>query len=43
MVQNIKIKMNYLIVVVFLCVLSVSGAFQASFEFWPLEGTTEVL
>ena len=31
MVQNIKIKMTYLIVVVFLCVLDVSGAFQAIF------------
>ena len=38
MVQNIKIKMTYLIVVVFLCVLGVSGAPQAIFEFWPLEG-----
>ena len=37
MVQNRKIKITYLIVVVFLCVLGVSGAFQAIFEFWPLE------
>ena len=29
--------MNYLIIVVFLCVLGVSGAFQAIFEFRPLE------
>ena len=33
MVQNRKIKITYLIVVVFLCVLGVSGAFQAIFEF----------
>ena len=29
--------MNYLIIVVFLCVLGVLGAFQAIFEFRPLE------
>ena len=29
MVQNRKIKITYLIVIVFLCVLGVSGAFQA--------------
>ena len=35
MVQKIKIKINYLIIV--LCILGVSGAFQEILEFWPLE------
>ena len=34
----LKIKMSYLIVVVFVCVLVVSGAFQVIYEFWPPEG-----
>ena len=38
MAQNRKIKISYLIVVVFLCILGVSGAFQTIFEFWPFEG-----
>ena len=33
MVQNRKIKITYLIVVVFLCILGVLGAFQAIFDF----------
>lgn len=36
MVQNKKIKTTYLIVVAFLCVLGVLGAFQAIYQFWPL-------
>ena len=38
MVQNRKIRITYLIVVVFLCVLGVSGVFQVIFEFRTLEG-----
>ena len=37
-VENEEIKMVYLIVVLFSCVLSVSGMFQAIYEFRPLEG-----
>ena len=37
MVQNKEIKMAYLIFVVFLSVLGVSGEFRAIFEFCPLE------
>ena len=38
MSQNKEIKMAYLIVVVLLCVLGVSGAFQAIYELWPSNG-----
>ena len=38
MVQTKEIKMTYLVVVVLLCVLGVSGAFRAIYEFSPLEG-----
>ena len=35
-VENKEIKMTTLIVVVFFCILGVSGTFQAIYEFWPL-------
>ena len=37
-VEHKEIKMTYLITVLFLCVLVVSGMFQTIYEFWKVQG-----